>query len=178
MEPAVQFIKARNGTESVFIVPEKELIDQTMIGLVEHSDIRILVVHRLERDIAQMLAKKRPIPQHYTIVASTDKMNEIFRQAVENNLIKFQDRWNLMFLDPHQRRFRYLDTHPDVSKIVLDKGFYCQWHPEIRGNNCEWPTNEFDVSGDFFFTAHSSNSNTINPSATPNIPANPFRGPD
>lgn len=174
MEPVVQFIKARNGTESVFVVPEKELIDQTMIGLAEHSDIRILVVNRLGRDISQTLAKKRPIPQHYTIVASTDKMNEIFQEAIENNLIKFQDRWNLMFLDPYQSRFRYLDTHPDVPRITLDHSFYCQWHPETRGKNCEWPTKDFDVSGHFFNTHSSSNCNTIYPLSHYQYSSEPF----
>lgn len=149
LEPAVQYIKARNGTESVFIVPEKELIDPTLFGLIENSDIRMMIVKGLGKEVAEKLAKKRPIPQYNTIIASTDKMNEIFQEAVENNLIQFPDRWNLMFLDPHQNRFRFHDSHPGVSKFVLDNSFFCQWYPEMRGKKCEWPKGDFDVSRAF-----------------------------
>lgn len=151
MDPVVKFIQARNGTESVFILPEKELVDQAMYGLLENSDLRMIVVNRLDRKVAQKLAKKRPIPQHNTIIASTEVMNDIFQQAIDNNLIKFEDRWNLMFLDDHQERFKFHASHPGVSKVILEKSFYCQWFPEMRGKDCKWPEKGvFNVSKNIY----------------------------
>lgn len=146
MEPVVQFIRARNGTESIFVLPKEELIDQAMFGLVENSRIKFMLVTRLGKDVAEKLQNKRPIAEQNTIIARTDDMNEIFQQAIDNNLVRFPDRWTLMFLDSQQNRFRYHESYPDVSKVVLDSSFYCQWFPEMRGKSCEWPSGPFDVS--------------------------------
>lgn len=146
MEPVVKLIKARNGSESVFIVTGPEQVDQVLYGLVENTDIRMMIMNRLGEEEATKLANKRPIPQFNTIIATTDKMNRIFQQAIDKNLIKFEDRWNLMFLDPHQNRFNYQNDYLGVTRIVLSNSFYCQWFPETRGRNCDWPDGEFNVS--------------------------------
>lgn len=148
MEPAVQYIQARNGSESVFIMAEEHLKEQALYGLVEKSELRMIIVNRLGEEVAPKLAKKRPIPEYLTIIAGTEDMNTIFRQAVQANLVKFQDRWNLMFLDPHQHRFDFHQSHPGVNKIVLDNSFYCQWFPEMRGRTCDWPREQFQVSAE------------------------------
>lgn len=168
MDPVVKLIEARNGTESVFIVAEKDHDDQVMYGLVGHSNLRMMVVNRLDKDVAGKLDKKRPIPQYNTIIANTEAMNEIFQQAVDNNLIKFEDRWNLMFLDDHQNRFKFHASPPGVSKIVVDNSFYCQWYPEMRGKKgCQWPDEaKFNVRIYFWELSLLFNSNL-----TPLLPA-------
>lgn len=81
MEPATKLIKARKGTESVFILTEKDLVNQAMHGLVANTDIRMMVLNRLGKENVHGLANKRPIPAFYTVIANTENMNEIFGQV-------------------------------------------------------------------------------------------------
>lgn len=81
LEPAITFIKARNGTESVFIFPKEEQLAQAIYGLVESSNIRFMLFNRLTNANAKKLSKKRPIPLYNTIIASTEDMNQIFGQV-------------------------------------------------------------------------------------------------
>lgn len=87
LEPSVKFIKARNGTESVFIFTKEELVGQAIYGLVESSNIRFMLFNRLASANVKKLSKKRPIPLYYTIIANTDDMNEIFGQVRGNSKI-------------------------------------------------------------------------------------------
>lgn len=81
LEPSIKFIRGRNGTESVFIFPREELIDQVVSGFMESSQIRVLFLNQLNRKNAEILEKKRPLPEFNTIVGTTEEINQIFGQV-------------------------------------------------------------------------------------------------
>lgn len=81
LEPAVKYIKARQGSESLFILPDKQRMEQAMYGLIENADIRVMVVGGLDRETAEGIVAKRPIPMFNTIVANTDDINVLFEQV-------------------------------------------------------------------------------------------------
>lgn len=78
IDVAVALLTARNGTDSVFILADKVLGEQTLHGFIQNANIRVMVLYRFGRPEVDMLLKLRPIPQFFTIVANTEDMNEIF----------------------------------------------------------------------------------------------------
>lgn len=75
---AVALLNSRNGADSVFILADDALGQQTLHGLIQNANIRVMVLNRFGREEVEMLLKLRPIPQFFTIVATTEDMNDIF----------------------------------------------------------------------------------------------------
>lgn len=78
---AVALLDSRNGADSVFILADKVLGEQTLHGFIQNANIRVMVLYRFGRQEIDMLLKLRPIPQFFTVVASTEDMNDIFGQV-------------------------------------------------------------------------------------------------
>lgn len=81
LEPAVKYIQARQGGESLFILPDELRREEAMYGLVQNSDLQIVVVNGFDGPTARMIASRRPIPVFNTIVANSDDMNNLFDQV-------------------------------------------------------------------------------------------------
>lgn len=114
IEVAVALLQARNGGDSVFILTDKVLAEQTLHGLILNANIRVMVLYRFGRKEIDMLLKLRPIPQFFTVVASTGDMNDIFQLVSRESDWKHQSILKLFY--------RQLKTVWLVSKIV---GFCC-----------------------------------------------------
>lgn len=85
---AVALINSRNGADSVFLLAEETLGQQTLHGLIQNANIRVMVLYQIDREVTEMLLKLRPIPQFFTIVASTEDMNSIFSQVWEEKKLR------------------------------------------------------------------------------------------
>lgn len=81
IDVAVALINSRNGADSVFLLADEALGQQTLHGLIQNANIRVMVLYRFGREETEMLLKLRPIPQFFTIVARTEDMNLIFSQV-------------------------------------------------------------------------------------------------
>lgn len=81
IETAVALLEYRNGADSVFILTDKVLGEQTMHGFIQNANLRVMTLYRFGREEIDMLLKLRPIPQFFTVVATTEDMNEIFTQV-------------------------------------------------------------------------------------------------
>lgn len=79
-----RYIKGRHGVDSVFILQTDTEMDQALYGLIEKSSLRILVVDRLTRKTANKLLKMRPVPQYFSVAATTENMNDIFDMVRES----------------------------------------------------------------------------------------------
>lgn len=78
---AVALLNARLGADSVLILADKVLGEQTLHGFIQNANIRVMVLYRFGREEIDMLLRLRPIPQFFTIAASTEDMNDIFTQV-------------------------------------------------------------------------------------------------
>lgn len=48
-----------------------------------------------------------------------------FVQAMDGELITMPERWNLMFTDFQGDKFKYADTFPEISRLILDNKVCC-----------------------------------------------------
>lgn len=81
IDVAVALLTARNGADSVFILPDKVLGEQALHGFIQNANLRVMVLYRFGRAEVDLLLSLRPVPQFFTVVASTEDMNAIFEQV-------------------------------------------------------------------------------------------------
>lgn len=122
IDVAVALLQSRNGADGVFILDDEALGQQTLHGLIQNANIRVLVLNRLGREETDMLRKLRPIPQFFTVVAETMDMNDLFKVV---SCEKLGDH-SLKLVEFNSRRLKVV-----LSKLKIDGICYFWTHFKV-----------------------------------------------
>ncbi|EEB19912.1 glutamate receptor, putative [Pediculus humanus corporis] len=120
------FLSFRNGTDSALIFENESELDQALFYLIGHSVLRVVVLDKLTSKNVQGLINMRPTPSFFTIFATTEKMKQFFRIALESNLVKRNGRWTLIFTDFNYDHFDMTNVKILTNLITMKKTTCCQ----------------------------------------------------
>lgn len=81
IDSAVAYLTAREAVDSVFILTDTDMGQQAIHGLIQNANLRVLVVSPFGKSEIDMLLTLRPVPRFFTVVASTEDMNDILGQV-------------------------------------------------------------------------------------------------
>ncbi|XP_043249876.1 ionotropic receptor 25a [Colletes gigas] len=111
----------KNATDVGLIFEDERELNQSLYYLIGNSIIRLVVIDEFTDKTVSKIRSMRPSPSYYAIYASTAKMEELFRTAVQGGLVKRNGIWNLVFTDNNYKDFKYLnsDLHLNISVTVL-----------------------------------------------------------
>ncbi|KAF2897577.1 hypothetical protein ILUMI_08598, partial [Ignelater luminosus] len=111
-----KYLNLRNITDVVVIFENARFIDQALYYWINSTRLRMIVSDKLDKISANRLKDMRPMPTSYAIIASTINITAMLNVANQENLMKFPERWNLVFLD-----FKYENfiKNLKVNKINL-----------------------------------------------------------
>ncbi|XP_032670681.1 ionotropic receptor 25a [Odontomachus brunneus] len=111
----------KNATDVGLIFEDERELNQSLYYLIGNSIIRLVVIDELTERTVSKIRSMRPSPSYYAIYASTPKMEELFKTAIEGGLVKREGIWNLVFTDNNYQEFRYLtgESQLNVSFTIL-----------------------------------------------------------
>ncbi|KAJ8982868.1 hypothetical protein NQ317_006418 [Molorchus minor] len=128
-------------------------IDQSLYYWIDTTRLRMLISEKLDRATARRLKHIRPIPNSFAIIATTTKMDTLFKVAVQEDLITRPDRWNLLFLDfVHESFDKKLIFNKPISSLKLDASICCNFL--AAEELCQCPEN-FNLPKEFLYLATS-----------------------
>ncbi|CAO1369520.1 unnamed protein product [Diamesa serratosioi] len=119
------FLKARLTTDVVFIFQNELETDESLYYFILKSTFRMIVLDQLTPNAVARLKKIRPTPSYYSIIADNANMERLFKIALDGDLITMPERWNLMFTDFEGDKFKYTNTFPEMSRLILDNKVCC-----------------------------------------------------
>ncbi|CAO1298261.1 unnamed protein product [Diamesa tonsa] len=119
------YLKARLTTDVVFIFQNELETDESLYYFILKSTFRMIVLDQLSPNVVARMRTLRPTPSYYTIIADNANMERLFKIALDGELITMPERWNLMFTDFQGDKFKYADTFPEISRLLLDNKICC-----------------------------------------------------
>lgn len=75
------YINARNGYDTIFIVQNEEEMDGMLYHIINKSKLRVLVVDGLDDSKLRKVAKVRPVPSHFSLIANTKNLMSWFEMV-------------------------------------------------------------------------------------------------
>lgn len=122
--------------------------DESLYYFILKSTFRMIVLDQLSPNAVARMRTLRPTPSYYTIIADNANMERLFKivsrkmflkvlkllaliifpfsfKALDGELITMPERWNLMFTDFEGDKFKYADTFPEISRLILDNKICC-----------------------------------------------------
>ncbi|KZC07022.1 Glutamate receptor, ionotropic kainate 2, partial [Dufourea novaeangliae] len=111
----------KNATDVGLIFEDERELNQSLYYLIGNSIIRLVVIDEFTEKTVSKIRSMRPSPSYYAIYASTSKMEELFRTAVQGGLVKRDGIWKLVFTDNNYKESKYIngDIKLNVSITVL-----------------------------------------------------------
>ncbi|CAO1298804.1 unnamed protein product [Diamesa hyperborea] len=119
------YLKARLTTDVVFIFQNELETDESLYYFILKSTFRMIVLDQLSPNVVARMRTLRPTPSYYTIIADNANMERLFKIALDGELITMPERWNLMFTDFQGDKFKYANTFPEISRLLLDNKICC-----------------------------------------------------
>ncbi|XP_039277641.1 uncharacterized protein LOC111046560 [Nilaparvata lugens] len=127
----------RNATDSILIFENDLQLQQSLYYLVEFSRLRVYAVNGLNASWVKTISSMLPIPSNLVVIAQTNHINSIFKQAMRAKLIQMDDRWNLVFTDFNYERFHRGILSVATTLYTMKKKACC---PLAQlGENCVCP---------------------------------------
>uniref|UniRef100_A0A6P7FMD1 Uncharacterized protein LOC114329336 isoform X2 n=1 Tax=Diabrotica virgifera virgifera TaxID=50390 RepID=A0A6P7FMD1_DIAVI len=143
-----QYLTLRNSSDVTIIFEDSSYIDQTMYYWLNTAEMRLIMSETLNSATIKKLKDIRPTPNNFALFASTQNMNKLVKTAVQEDIVKLPERWNLVFLDFEFHKFNQalvankpiniLNVAMDICCILTD-----------QGNLCDCPT-DFNLRQQFF----------------------------
>ncbi|XP_076224221.1 ionotropic receptor 8a isoform X2 [Nomia melanderi] len=111
----------KNATDVGLIFEDERELNQSLYYLIGNSIIRLVVIDEFTDRTISKVRNMRPSPSYYAIYASTAKMEELFKTAVQGGLVKRDGIWMLMFTDNSYLESKYVngEVQLNVSVTVL-----------------------------------------------------------
>nr|XP_033332474.1 ionotropic receptor 25a [Megalopta genalis] len=111
----------KNATDVGLIFEDERELNQSLYYLIGNSIVRLVVIDEFTEKTVSKIRSMRPSPSYYAIYASTSKMDELFKTAVQGGLVKRDGIWNLVFTDNNYKESKYIDGEMplNVSVTVL-----------------------------------------------------------
>ncbi|XP_014484092.1 PREDICTED: glutamate receptor ionotropic, kainate 2 isoform X2 [Dinoponera quadriceps] len=131
----------KNATDVGLIFEDEREMNQSLYYLIGNSIIRLVVIGELTERTVSKIRGMRPSPSYYAIYASTPKMEELFKTAIEGGLVKREGIWNLVFTDNNYHEFRYLNEpllNVSFTILTMKTDICCRLIGEA---SCNCPTN-------------------------------------
>jgi hypothetical protein len=79
------YLNRQGALDVALILEDDTAIDEAFHAFVEKSPMRIILLNQLAPNVVERLKDLRPIPDYFSIIADTVKMEQLF-QAVSLNL--------------------------------------------------------------------------------------------
>ncbi|KAL1516519.1 hypothetical protein ABEB36_000426 [Hypothenemus hampei] len=116
------YLDKRNSTDVLVIFDKEEYIDQSLYYWLDSARLRMVMAGNLDKLTGNKIKKIRPIPASFVIMADTINMNKLLLQAINEDLLRLPDRWNLVFTDFQVQNFnRALVENQSVSLLYLNE---------------------------------------------------------
>ncbi|XP_024225398.1 ionotropic receptor 25a isoform X2 [Bombus impatiens] len=111
----------KNATDVSLIFEDERELNQSLYYLIGNSIIRLVVIDEFTEKTVSKIRSMRPSPSYYAIYASTAKMEDFFRTAMQGGLVTRNGVWNLVFTDNNYETFKYINGEHqlDVSITIL-----------------------------------------------------------
>lgn len=130
------YLSLRQASDAALIFHSEEELDQTLYYLIGTSTIRVIALNGLDSETTTRLQNMRPIPSYYVLFATTDKMKQLYLQALNDNLVTRDDRWNLVFTDFSSIGFNRTILHKSTSLLSMKNSFCCIIQRLAPGCSC------------------------------------------
>ncbi|XP_078050194.1 ionotropic receptor 8a isoform X2 [Augochlora pura] len=108
----------KNATDVGLIFEDERELNQSLYYLIGNSIIRLVVIDEFTEKTVSKIRNMRPSPSYYAIYASTSKMDELFKTAVQGGLVKRDGIWNLVFTDNNYKASKYVDGELPLNVSV------------------------------------------------------------
>uniref|UniRef100_A0A182FM19 Ionotropic glutamate receptor C-terminal domain-containing protein n=1 Tax=Anopheles albimanus TaxID=7167 RepID=A0A182FM19_ANOAL len=119
------YIQARSSNDVVFILAGTREADATIYLLVMDSYLRAIVFSGLQDDTIRRIKAIRPYPSHYAVIANTQQMNTLLRQALDGGLVRKPEKWNLLVTDVHGHGLVDSVRRTDMNRLQLSVSTCC-----------------------------------------------------
>ncbi|XP_072375804.1 uncharacterized protein, partial [Diabrotica undecimpunctata] len=123
-------------------------IDQTMYYWLNTAEMRLIMSETLNSATIKKLRDIRPVPNNFALFASTQNMNKLVKTAVQENIVKLPERWNLVFLDFEFQKFdQSLIANKPINILNVALEICCILTEQ--SSLCDCP-NDFNLRQQFF----------------------------
>ncbi|XP_075215254.1 ionotropic receptor 25a-like [Lycorma delicatula] len=136
----------RSATDAVLFFKNDLEMEQSLYYITEYSYLRVLALNGLNSEIEKAIENLVPMPSFPVIVADTNNVNKIFKQALEADVLKRDDRWNLVFTDFNYENFNRDLLTVSTTLYRMKKEICCKLL-ELQ-DSCTCPKN-FQVTPEF-----------------------------
>ncbi|XP_068626070.1 ionotropic receptor 25a [Battus philenor] len=93
------YFESRNATDAAFLLETESDVDRTLYELLGRSNVRVWVHAALTKDSADALKTMRPEPNFFVIVGDGGFVEDTYKRAVTEKLVRRNYRWNLVITD-------------------------------------------------------------------------------
>nr|AXY83439.1 putative ionotropic receptor 9 [Conopomorpha sinensis] len=99
MATFTQYLDSRNATDVALLIDGENAVDRTLYRLLGAGDVRLWAHAGLSRRAARSLRDMRPEPAFHAVTGDGGFVDETYRMAVNEKLVKRNYRWNLVIND-------------------------------------------------------------------------------
>ncbi|CAD1477130.1 unnamed protein product [Heterotrigona itama] len=108
----------KNATDVGLIFEDERELNQSLYYLIGNSIIRLVVIDDFTEKTVSKIRAMRPSPSYYAIYASTAKMDDLFKTAVQGGLVRRHGIWNLVFTDNNYKEFKYINGNLQLNVSI------------------------------------------------------------
>lgn len=77
------YINARSGYDTIYIVQNEEELEGMLYHIIQKSKLRVLVVDGLDDSKLRKVSHVRPVPSHFSLIASTKNLINWFEMVCQ-----------------------------------------------------------------------------------------------
>ncbi|KOX78574.1 Glutamate receptor, ionotropic kainate 1 [Melipona quadrifasciata] len=108
----------KNATDVGLIFEDERELNQSLYYLIGNSIIRLVVIDDFTEKTVSKIRAMRPSPSYYAIYASTARMDDLFKTAMQGGLVKRNGIWNLVFTDNNYKEFKYINGNLQLNVSI------------------------------------------------------------
>ncbi|XP_017892674.1 ionotropic receptor 25a [Ceratina calcarata] len=108
----------KNATDVGLIFEDERELNQSLYYLIGNSIIRLVVIDEFTEKTVSRIRSMRPSPSYYAIYATANKMEDLFRTAVQGGLVRRDGIWNLVFTDNNYKDFKYVNGEMQLNVSI------------------------------------------------------------
>ncbi|XP_043275122.1 glutamate receptor ionotropic, NMDA 2A-like isoform X2 [Venturia canescens] len=108
----------KNATDMALIFENEQDLNQSLYYLIGESIIRLVVIDELSDATIAKIRAVRPSPSYYAIFATTDRMEYLFKTALDGGLVRRNGTWYLLFTDRKYQNFKYISGGAELNVTV------------------------------------------------------------
>ncbi|KAF7269745.1 hypothetical protein GWI33_017263 [Rhynchophorus ferrugineus] len=142
------YLDRRNSTDVLIVFDKEAYVDQALYYWLDSTRLRMIISDPITKKTARRIDQIRPIPSSFVLIGTSRNVENLFKQAKQEGLVKLPDRWNLLLTDIPSIPFnRTILMENPVTLLMLKEDYCCSI---MQKEVCQCPQN-FQLDDQFIY---------------------------